>query len=162
METWKRIKTFKDACEVLSLDASLPILSLETEFDYSKHLAAVYKLDIIRRALNRNWNPSLIDGNIFFPIIRFFGDYDEALHYATSYNLQIYGNIEIDDKVYTVVSGDVGCHSQGLSNFDGYDDTFRSANSDCQSEEIARHMSKYFAKEIFDATFAQFDNYKWL
>jgi hypothetical protein len=162
-EYWKRIKTFKDACDALGINASLPLLSLETEFDFGKHLAAIYKLDIIRRALNRNWNPSLVDGNIFFPIIRFFDDYDDALYYTTEENLWIYGNIEIGDKVYTVVSGDICCHSQGLSNFDnGYGDTFCSAHTVCQTEEIALHMGKYFVKEIFDAAFAQFDNYNFI
>jgi hypothetical protein len=66
METidWREIKSFEGACKALGLDnQSLNICSLETKFD--KHLAAIYKLDIIRRALNRNWNPSLTKGNVF-------------------------------------------------------------------------------------------------
>lgn len=160
---WREIKSFESACKALGLDnQSLNICSLETEFDYGKHLVAIYKLDIIRRALNRNWNPSLTEGNVFFPIIRFFKDYDEALQFSTSENFEICGKVKINNKIYTVVGGEISSHTQGLSNYFGYGDTFRSLHADCQSEEIAQHISKYFAKEIFDAMYAQFYNYEWL
>jgi hypothetical protein len=32
----------------------------------------------------------------------------------------------------------------------------------CKTKEIAEHMGKYFAKEIFDAVYGQFNNYKWI
>ena len=57
----EKIKTFKDACEVLGLDPNqLPVVEHLQEKD-RQSIVAYYKLTIIIRALNEGWEPDWLD-----------------------------------------------------------------------------------------------------
>lgn len=58
---WQNIKTFEDACKVLEIYNRYVSLHLESEerYPYYNHIEALDKLDIIRKALNGDWNPNL-------------------------------------------------------------------------------------------------------
>ena len=165
------IKTFEDAVKALGLNIYDVEIDLE-EFDNqrfegnaSKHLKAIYKLNIIRKALNGNWKPSLVEGRVYYPFVEFY--LTNKVKEATNSNRWKLGpSFMADCEKYTLVSG--GYYSwgaPGVGNFlegDGY----VNANAGllgCKSEEIARHMSKYFMKEIFEAVYAQnIGMYEWV
>ena len=50
---WENIKTFEDACMVLNISPNSVFLL------HDSHLQSMYKLKIIRKALNDNWEPKL-------------------------------------------------------------------------------------------------------
>ncbi len=55
------VKSFEDACEILSIDPDLPDASMLPEKD-GKSIIAYYKLTVIIRALNEGWVPIWKDG----------------------------------------------------------------------------------------------------
>ena len=69
--------------------------------------------------------------------------------------------IKIDGKKYSLVSDHCSCWYNN-----GYNEGIITPSCSllcCKSREIAEHMSRYFAKEIFEATFAQYIGlYEWL
>lgn len=70
---WEKIKTFEDACNVLNIsNIQLNLIFTGKEQNEHNHLNAILKLDIIRRALNKDWEPSLIKGRTYYPLIRFY------------------------------------------------------------------------------------------
>lgn len=161
------IKTFEDACKALGMDMSKVECDLNNltclEGGLGEHLTAIYKLDIIRKALNgADWKPKMTEGDIYYGWVRF---------YKKSSNVpsdkKIIGNFIADGQKYLLVGvfGDYGS-SGGLGYFNsrwGYGGS--SAHLGllcCKSAEIARYMSEQFGKIIFDACYAQhIGAYKW-
>lgn len=162
------IKTFEDACKALGMNKSGVECDLNTlsslEGGLSEHLTAIYKLDIIRKALNgADWKPKMAEGDIYYGWVRF---------YKKSSNVhsdkKIIGNFIADGQKYLLVGGFRGCgYYDGLGNFNsgcGYG----SSDADlgllcCKSAEIAQYMSEQFGKIIFDACYAHHvGSYKWL
>ena len=165
---WQNIKTFEDACRALGIyDRSLSLhLGGSTDSAYYHHMDAVSKLDIIRKALNGNWKPSLVQGSVYYPYVRFYPDGQKAREAASSNNWKLGESFKADGQKYTLVGGD--CYSYscgGLAVFGcGYGDVLPYLSLlGCKSREIAEHMSRYFSKEIFEATYAQHvGTYKWV
>lgn len=162
------IKTFEDACKALGMDMS------DVEYDLSnlsglegslgEHLTAIYKLDIIRKALNgADWKPKMAEGDIYYGWVRF---YKKSSNVPS--NKKIIGNFIADGQKYLLVGGFRGYgYYGGLGNFgSGYG--YRYSNADlgllcCKSTEIAQYMSEQFGKLIFDACYAHHvGSYKWL
>ena len=161
---WQNIKTFEDAYRTLGMD--LPYLKVDPSVGNSiaDHLYAICKLDIIRRALNGDWKPSLVEGRVYYPFVEFY--LANKVKEATNRNVWKLGpSFMADGEKYTLVSGGYYCvGAPGVGNFlegDGY----VNANAGllgCKSEEIAQHMSRYFMKEIFEAVYAQYNGmYEW-
>ena len=166
------IMTFGDAVKALGLYNSDVQKDLEKFDNYkfegnaSKHLKAIYKLDIIRKALNgTDWKPSLVKGKVYYPFVEFY--LANKVNEATNSNGWKLGpSFMADGEKYTLVGGGYYCvGAPGVGNFlegDGH----ANANAGllgCKSEEIARHMSRYFMKEIFEAVYAQHIGiYKWV
>ena len=164
------IKTFEDAVKALGLNKYDAEIDLE-EFDNqrfegnaSKHLKAIYKLNIIRKALNGNWKPSLVEGKVYYPFVKFYPT-NKAKDAANSNGWKLGPSFMADGEKYTLVGDGYYCWgAPGVGNFlegDGH----VNANTGllcCKSIEIARHMSKYFMKEIFEAVYAQhIGMYEW-
>lgn len=167
---WKDIKTFKDACYALNLFDNAVVSDLNTlkeryyEGKVSEHLIAIYKLNIIRKALNGDWKPSLVEKCICYPCIKFYPANEAAEHAATN-DWLLCESFITDDKKYTLVGGDYCYCSTGLSGFNfGYGGIRHDLSlTGCKSVEIAEHMSRYFAKEIFEATYANHVGlYQWV
>ena len=166
------IMTFGDAIKALGLNKYDVEIDLEEfncqsfEGNTSKHLKAIYKLDIIRKALNGNWKPSLVQGNIYYPYVRFYLAGQKAREAASNNNWKLGESFKADGQKYTLVGGAYACSSfTGLANFgcgSGVVRTFLGLLG-CKSREIAEHMSRYFAKEIFEANYAQYIGaYEWI
>ena len=57
-----KVKTFEDACKVLGIKKTVPDFStLPISEEHQKSFAAYYKLIIIIKALNENWEPNWDD-----------------------------------------------------------------------------------------------------
>ena len=162
------IKTFKDAVKALGMDPDdvfCDISHMEAiEGKLGKHLTAIYKLDIIRKALNgADWKPKIAEGNIYYGWVRF---YEESRN--VPFNKKIIGSFYADGKKYLLVGGFGDYMSyNGLGNFYSGDEySSSSANLGllcCKSAEIAQYMSEQFGKIIFDACYAQhIGAYKWV
>ena len=161
---WQNIRTFEDAYRTLGMD--LPYLKVDPSVGNSiaDHLYAICKLDIIRRALNGNWKPSLVEGRVYYPFVEFY--LANKVKEATNRNVWKLGpSFMADGEKYTLIGGGYYCVGDPVvGNFlegDGY----VNANAGllgCKSEEIARHMSRYFMKEIFEAVYAPYNGmYEW-
>lgn len=166
------IKTFEDAVKALGLciyDAEIDLEAFDDhrfEGNTSEHLKAIYKLDIIRKALNGDWKPSLVEGSIYYPFVRFYPINKEAKKVAAANGWRLGPTLIADNRMYTLVGGNYYCcpHA-GMANFGcGYGDILSYPGLfNCKSKEIAEHMSRYFAKEIFEACYAQhIGAYKWV
>lgn len=162
------IKTFKDACKALGMDMSDVEYDLNNlsglEGGLGEHLTAIYKLDIIRKALNgADWEPKMTEGDIYYGWVRF---------YKKSSNVpsdkKIIGNFIADGQKYLLVGGfrDSG-YFGGLGYFSsrcGCGDSVADLGLlCCKSAEIAQYMSEQFGKIIFDACYAHHvGSYKWI
>lgn len=164
---FSEIKSYEDACKVLGIDST--DFTIHTPYktsDVNRHLVAVYKLDIIRKALNMGWKPSLVEGKAYWPYVRFYPAGDKAREAARSNNWKVCQSFYADGKKYSLVGcGYVNYYGAGLGHF-GFrcGDAYPSLGLlGCKSREIAEHMSAYFAKEIFEACYAQHvGTYEWV
>lgn len=162
------INTFEDACIALGMDMSDVEYDLSNlsclEGNFGKHLVAIYKLDIIRKALNgADWEPKIAEGDIYYGWVRF---YKELSNIPS--DKKIIGNFIADGQKYLLVGGfwDSGYYA-GLGYFSsGFGYGYSSANLGllcCKSAEIAKYMSEQFGKLIFDACYAHYvDLYEWV
>lgn len=163
---WKNIKTFEDACNALDIsNIQLNLIFTGKEQNEYNHLKAILKLDIIRRALNEDWKPSLIQGSACYPYVRFYPAGQKAREAASSNNWELGESFIADGKKYTLVGGDcVSCSYDGLASFgSGVGDVRPSLGLlGCKSREIAEHMSRYFSREIFEAVYSDIAEYRFL
>lgn len=157
------IKTFKDAVLATGADYDVVLHHIEgLNFQGGKHLIAIYKLDIIRKALNPNWKPKLNSDSIYYPWARYYLA-NEAREAANNNGWALGKSFIVNGEKYTLVGGDYGGCDRGLGHFScGYGDVDAYLGLlCCETGEIARHMSKYFSKEIFEACYTHHNNYEW-
>ena len=165
---YTNIKTFEDACKALGLNMDFVNFALcnmkNIEGGLGKHLTAIYKLDIIRKALNgTDWKPKMTEGDIYYGWVRF---YKKSSNIPS--NKKIIGNFIADEQKYLLVGGFGTCgYCNGFGSF-GSRYWYGSSHVDlsllcCKSLEIAQYMSEQFGKLIFDACYAQhIGAYKWI
>lgn len=158
---FKKFKSWEDIEDVL-IDLGLNIRCL------TKGQTALLKLNIIRQILNKGKEMKLTEGNIYYPQIRFATKsstfYEEDLEDGSKVKV---GTIrEKCGEEYDVLGGFArqSCYT-GLGNFQ-YIHSMGIAMANigflgCASQEIAEHMSRYFAREIFDAMYGDFVAYTW-
>lgn len=169
---YTNIKTFEGACRAIGIvyrtDCDLIYLS-RVEGNLGKHLTAIYKLDIIRKALNgADWNPKMAEGNIYYPWVKIYpiGKKAKAAKAAAANGWRLGPTFIADNKRYTLVGGEYLYYmNDGLASLScEYGNILPCLDLlSCKSREIAEHMSRYFAKEIFEATYAQYIGaYEWI
>ena len=162
------IKTFEDACLALGMDINKVECNLNNltclEGGLGEHLAAIYKLDIIRKALNgADWKPKMAEGDIYYGWVRFYKKSSDVPS-----DKKIIGNFIADGQKYLLARGfgDYWGYDGLGSFFSGSGYGYSSATLGllcCKSKEIAQYMSEQFGKLIFDACYAQhIGTYKWL
>ena len=162
------IKTFEDACKALGLNMDFVNFALcnmkNIEGGLGKHLTAIYKLDIIRKALNgTGWKPKMAEDDIYYGWVRFYKKPSDVPS-----DKKIIGNFIADGQKYLLVGGygPYGSHL-GLGYFDseyeyGYSNAYLGLLC-CKSAEIAHYMSVQFGKIIFDACYAHhIGSYQWV
>lgn len=155
VNSWENIKTFEDACRVLGINPNI------VDLIFDANLQNMYKLQIIRRVLNADWEPKLHTGIIYYPWIRY---YPKNIKYDSSYTPIADFKTKEDNKVYTLVGGDYAYNNCGLGYFwHGFGVAYISHGLlGCKSREIAKYFSITFGKLIFDIIYGQYNNYTWM
>lgn len=160
---YTKIKTFKDACNVLNIDynsAKYRVLYID---EISKASAAMFKLNIIRKALNLGQDLHLTkdpeNSCIYYPynpfVTRNCAYYIGALN---SHKIEIIGRIKSEGIEYNVLGGSATNGGNiGLGSFSSSDGVGFANTSfgflGCASKEIAQHFGKYFGMLITEAKY---------
>ena len=150
---YKDIKSFAAACEVLGISSVIPI-----QIQANRQLRAMYKMQIVLKAVNLGHTFNLIRGAVWYPYVRFIdkSDVDKRIYSNESRIL----DFNYEDRTFTLVGSDAYLGTvDGLGGFDSlFSMGYSYANVGffaCHSKQIAQHVSKYFAALIFDSCFAK-------
>lgn len=153
---WELIKTFEDACKVLKINP------YSVNLIYDDHLQNIYKLQIVKKALNgADWEPKLNTGIIYCPWLKY---HPKGNNYPSNWTPVADFKAKEDNKVYTLIGGNWGGYDGGLAFYENeYGDVITSRGLlGCKSKEIAKYFGITFGKLIFDATYGQYNNYTWV
>lgn len=153
---WELIKTFEDACAVLNINPDVVYLI------FDNHLQNMYKLKVIKKALNGvEWEPDLNTGIIYYPWLRY---YPKDNNYTPSSTPMANFKAKDNGNVYALVGGDYNYYDGGIGNFgSGHGDVYASLGLlGCKSKEIAKYFGETFGKLIFDVIYGQYNNYTWV
>ena len=162
-----RIKTFEDACNTLSIDCKTANYLVRVMAEISKASVAMFKLNIIRRALNLGQDLHLTkDSPLYYPYNPFVTK--SSFYYKSGINsgrVKVIGKIKSEGEEYNVLGGDT-CKSIGLGNFIS-SVSVGSADAGvaffgCASQEIAQHFGKYFGMLITEAKYADMADFEIL
>lgn len=160
---FKSITTFKKACIALNLDYMLCLINANNIATISKASAAMFKLNIIRKAINFGQDLHLTkdpkDSYIYYPYNPFVTKsspyYNSDIN---SGNMEIIGKIKVEGKEYNVLGGDADLGGNaGLGYFDSGNGVGVADAAvgflGCANKEIAQHLGKYFGMLIIEAKY---------
>ena len=167
---FKDITTFKKACEVLGINYDVISIVTKDIFTFSKASAAMFKLNIIRKALNLGQDLHLTkdpeDYYIYYPYNPFVTK--SSTYYKSEINsgeMDVIGKINNEGKEYNILGGvaNNGGYA-GLGNFDSDDGVGAAAANvgflGCANKEIAKHFSKYFGMLITEAKYGDLQDFQ--
>lgn len=161
---FKDITTFKKACEALGLNYDIISIVTKDVATFSRASVAMFKLNIIRKALNLGQDLHLTkdpeNSKIYYPYISFVTE--SSAHFKGELNagrIKIIGKIKSEGEKYNVLGGSaIDGGNAGLGYFDSDDGVgYAFANIGffgCATEEIAQHFGKYFGMLITEAKYA--------
>lgn len=160
---FKNITTFKKACEALGLNYNIISIVTKDIATFSRASAAMFKLNIIRKALNLGQNLHLTkdpgDSYIHYPYNPFVTK--SSTYYKSDINsgkIEIIGKIKSEGEEYNVLSSCASCGGHaGLGDFDSYVGVGKAYAClgflGCANKEIAQHLGKYFGMLITEAKY---------
>lgn len=165
---FKNITSFEKACNALNLNYDIISIIVKDVATYSKASAAMFKLNIIRKALNLGQDLYLTSNQgeygIYWPDNPFI--YENSLFYyneIVSGKIEVIGKIKNEKGLYNVLNKS-SCNSSctGLGSFNGkvgrsYADT---GFLGCATKEIAEHFGKYFGMLITEAKYGDLLDFK--
>lgn len=161
---FKNIITFCDAIQALHLNSTDILSALANLKVVSKASTASFKLNIIRRALNKGKKMDFKKGTIWYP-------YTPAVlpnnsYCKDSYEVEV-AKVKIGCDTFSLMGGSADYSTNtGLGNLNiNCDVACSNANAGflgCATKEIAQHMGKYFGKEIFEAKYGDLVDYEWV
>lgn len=168
MFDYKKITNFRKACDALYLNYDKIKEKADAIYNISKSSAAMFKLNIIRKALNLGQDLNLTktpeDSYIYYPYNPFVTK--SSTYYKSEINsgkMEVIGKIKSEGEEYNVLGGyaDDGGDA-GLGNFCS-DNGVGAAYADvgllgCANEEIAKHLGKYFGMLITEAKYGSIIN----
>ena len=148
---FKNITTFKKACEALSLDYDDMFYITKNIATISNASAAMFKLNIIRKALNLGQDLHLTknpeDSYIYYPynpfVTKSYTYYNSDIN---SGKMEIIGKIKSEGTLYDVLGGDADGGGVGFLG--------------CANKEIAKHFGKYFGMLITEAKYGDLDGFE--
>lgn len=169
---YRNIKSLSDACEVLGFDYVGIRTTALSIAKISKSSAAMFQLNIIRKALNLGQDLHLTkdpkDSYIYYPYNPFVTK--SSTYYKSDINLckiEVIGKIKSEGEEYNVLSG---CAKDG-----GYAGLGHFYSSDgvggadapigflgCATKEIAQHFGRYFGMLITEAKYADMVDFEIL
>ena len=169
---FKNITTFKKACEALGLNYDIISIVAKDVATFSKASSAMFKLNIIRKALNLGQDLHLTKdpkgSHLYYPYNPFVTK--SSIVYERELNLgrvKIIGKIKSEGEEYNVLGG-IAFYggSAGLGLFDsdlGVGYTYaRIGFLGCATKEIAQHFGKYFGMLITEAKYADMIDFEML
>ena len=160
---FKDIKTLENACEALGLDYSIISIVTKDIATFSKASAAMFKLNIIRKALNLGQDLHLTkdpEGSyIYYPYNPFVTK--SSTYYKSEINsgkMKVIGKIKSEGEEYNVLGGFINVGGlAGLGGFDSHSGVGSASASvgflGCANKEIAQHLGKYFGMLITEAKY---------
>ena len=169
---FRSIKSLCDACNVLGLNYNEVLSELCYIKKISKASAAMFKLNIIKKALNLGQELSFTknpeDSYIYYPfnpIIR-----RDSTYYSDEIKegkIKIVGKFKVEGEIYLILGdsaiASLTC-SSGLGAFNpknGSGQTFSSIGFlGCASREIAEHFSRYFGTFITEAKYGDLKGFE--
>lgn len=169
VDSFVNITSFKDACKVMNLNYN-DMIKIATDISViSKASAAMFKLNIIRKALNFGQDLHLTknpkNSHIyapFNPIMTTDSSYYEKELKANK--IEIIGSIKYEGISYKVLSGTSYNGNAGLGCFlsDIRIDIAKGnfAFLGCATKEIAEHFSKYFGMLITEAKYGDLPDFE--
>lgn len=167
---FKNIKTLENACEALGLDYSIISIVAKDIATFSKASAAMFKLNIIRKALNLGKELHLTkdpEGSyIYYPYNPFVTK--SSTYYKSAINsgkIEVIGKIKSKGEEYNVLGGYANAGSYaGLGIFNSYDGVCDASAGigflGCANKEIAQHLGKYFGMLITEAKYGDMVDFK--
>ena len=160
---FKSITTFKKACEALGLNYNGMFCITKNIAIISKASAAMFKLNIIRKALNLGQDLHLTkdpeDSCIYYPYNPFVTK--SSTYYKSEINsgiMEVIGKIKSEEEEYNVLGGSAYSGGyDGLGNFRSHYGVGAAIAGigflGCANEEIAKHLGKYFGMLITEAKY---------
>lgn len=167
--SFKDIKTFQDACEALRLNYGSMLSIFNQLKSVSKASAAMYKLNIIRKALNFGQDLHLTQNpkgsRIYYPFNPIMTT--DATYYKKeleSNKIEIIGSIKNEGILYKVLGNAGDCGYAGLGCFDSSRRIGIAEGNlaflGCATKEIAEHFSKYFGMLITEAKYGDLPDFE--
>lgn len=162
---FKNITTFKKACEALNIHYEVTSIIIKDIAMVSKASAAMFKLNIIRKALNLGQDLHLTKdpkGSCIYCPYNLFITKD-SIYYKNEINsgkFEIIGKIKSEGEEYYVLGNYAYSNGYpGLGSFISHQGVSTSAGNHngflgCATKEIAQHFSKYFGMLITEAKYA--------
>ena len=166
VSSFRDITTFEKACEVLGFHHGAIVSDVTT---MSVSMAAMLKLNIIRRALNLGYdmhfakNPR--NSFLYYPYNPLATIPEGCNYYKEQINsgiFQIIGKVKIEGVKYSVLGGGITYDvNSGLGGFNYQTGICRCRSEvslfGCATKEIAEHFGKYFGMLITTAKYADKD-----
>ena len=167
--SFEEIKTFEDAVNELGKDIEHVNFIVNVLKHQSKASAAMYKLNIVRKALNLGQDLHLTkdpeDSYIYHPYNPFAAKDSADFRNKHKFSkLEIIGKIKIKKEEHYVLGGgsNIGGYTV-LGDWDYYNGigyVTAAIGLGCASEEIAQHLSRYFGMLITEAKFGDLDGFE--
>lgn len=169
---FRSIKSLCDACNVLGLNYNEVLSELCYIKKISKASAAMFKLNIIKKALNLGQELSFTknpeDSYVYYPfnpIIR-----RDSIYYNDEIEegkIKIVGKFKVEGEIYLILGDSaiagVTCFS-GLSAFNSKNGSSQAFSNiaflGCASREIAEHFSRYFGTLITEAKYGDLEGFE--
>ena len=170
---YRNIKSLRDACEVLGFDYVGIRTTALSIAKISKSSAAMFQLNIIRKALNLGQDLHLTknpeDSYIYYPYNPFVTK--SSTCYKSDINsgkMEVIGKIKSEGEEYNVLGGDAyDSGLAGLGCFGSNNGVVGDAYADvgflgCATKEIAQHFGRYFGMLITEAKYADMVDFEIL
>lgn len=169
-QSFSTIKTFEDGVKFLGMDVDDANAIVNILKDTSKATAAMYKLNIVRKALNYWYDLHLVkdpeNSVIFYPYIPLITK--DCTYYKNELNsgeMEVIGKIKTERKEYKVLGGSAfDCGGEGLACFDRFTFVCKTISDiwflGCATKGIAQHFGKYFGMLITEARYGDLNDFK--
>ena len=168
---FENIKTFEDAVNELGKDIEHANFIVNILEHQSKASAAMYKLNIVRKALNLEQDLHLTkdpeNSYIYYPYNPFVTENSTFFEkQINSGKMEVIGKIKSEGTLYDVLGGYAlnGGGNAGLGYFyswNGMGDAFAAFGFiGCANKEIAKHLGKYFGMLITEAKYGDLDGFE--
>lgn len=165
-----KIKTFEDACNILNLDHKAVNYLICVMTRISRASVAMFKLNIIRKALNLGRDLHLTqnpkNSYIYYPYNPFI---TKSSTYCKSEinsgKMEVIGKIKSEGEEYNVLGG--YAYDGGIAGLGYFDSNCGVGGAypdigflGCASKEIAQHFGKYFGMLITEAKYGDLPDFE--